>query len=274
MPAARVLCVDDEPGILLTLAQILSMSGYEVVTATSVSEALSTINSQKFDVLITDLNMGHAADGFTVVHAMRRVQPNCLNFILTGFPAFESALQALRAQVDDYFTKPSNIPLLLTKIANALQSRPIRETLPTHRLWEILRARSGEIANRTLASMKQHSETAEVPLADEERIAGLDAMLKDLADHLQSELPNEGSDVLLRSARRRGELRKKQHYPLKLMLEDERITQQVISNLMYEHLLDLDLSYLLLDMAKLVDARLLQQEESIAAYVEAERETR
>ena len=98
MPAPRILFVDDEPNIRETLAKVLEMHGYEVVVAGTVPEALNIITSQTFDVLISDLNMGHAADGFTVVHAMRRVNPDCVNFILTGFPAFESALQALRIQ--------------------------------------------------------------------------------------------------------------------------------------------------------------------------------
>ena len=95
MPATRILCVDDDPGVLITLPQVLRMHGYEVTTAASVQEALNTITSQQFDVLISDLNMGHIADGFTVVHTMRRVNPQCVTLILTGFPAFETALQDL-----------------------------------------------------------------------------------------------------------------------------------------------------------------------------------
>ena len=100
------------------------MHGYEAVTANSVAEALNIITSQKFDVLISDLNMGHIADGFTVVHTMRRVNPDCINFILTGFPAFETALQALRAQVDDYLTKPSDVPTLVAAIEEKAERAP------------------------------------------------------------------------------------------------------------------------------------------------------
>jgi ActR/RegA family two-component response regulator len=43
-----------------------------------------------FDVLISDLNIGHPADGFVVVSAMRRTQPDTLTFILTGYPCLRN----------------------------------------------------------------------------------------------------------------------------------------------------------------------------------------
>src|ERR1043166_3921351 len=105
----RILFVDDERSIRLTLPKILESHGYEVAVAATVGEALAAVSSQKFQVLIADLNIGEPGDGFTVVSAMRRTQPECVNFILTGYPAFETALQAIRSQVDDYLVKPTEI---------------------------------------------------------------------------------------------------------------------------------------------------------------------
>jgi DNA-binding NtrC family response regulator len=92
MATPRLLFVDDEPSIRATLAAILKMRGFEVTTAATVSEALQYIARQTFDVLVSDLNIGEAGDGFTVVSAMRRTQPSAATFILTGYPAFETAL--------------------------------------------------------------------------------------------------------------------------------------------------------------------------------------
>src|SRR5579864_8799521 len=112
----HILLVDDEPGIRLTLSAILKQEGYSVTATATVSEALREINSKEFDALIADLNIGEPGDGFTVVSAMRRTHPACVNFILTGYPAFESALQAIRNQVDDYLVKPADIGQLMRSL--------------------------------------------------------------------------------------------------------------------------------------------------------------
>ena len=71
------------------------------------AEALVEINAEKFDVLIADLNLAKEGDGFLVISAMRHIQPRCVNLILTGYPALETALQAIHSQVDDSLTKPT-----------------------------------------------------------------------------------------------------------------------------------------------------------------------
>ena len=269
MPTHRILFVDDDPGIQVTLPRVLEMHGYEVVIAGSIPEALNIItNGQKFDVLISDLNMGHAADGFTVVHAMRRVNPNCVNFILTGFPAFESALQALRSNIDDYFTKPSNIPQLLMRIDQSLKEHPKRKPVATERLAQILRSNIDQITTRALEAIKADAHLAGLPLSDSERLDPVAASLSDLADHMESGRPNDDGELLLRSARLRGETRYKQGCPLDLMIQNERLIEQVINNVVYENLMRLNLSYLLLDLERMGDALLLQLQESVRTYVQ------
>jgi DNA-binding NtrC family response regulator len=86
MSSLRMLFVDDEPSIRLTLPEILRLHGHDVEVASTVAEALTAISLHKFDVLISDLNIGNAGDGFTVVSAMRRTQPQCVTLILTGYP--------------------------------------------------------------------------------------------------------------------------------------------------------------------------------------------
>src|SRR5207302_90531 len=69
----RLLFVDDEEGIRLTLPPVLEQQGFEVRVAATVPEALVEINSYPFDVLITDLNIGAQGDGFLVISAMRHL---------------------------------------------------------------------------------------------------------------------------------------------------------------------------------------------------------
>jgi ActR/RegA family two-component response regulator len=119
----RVLFVDDEPSIRLTLPPILQTHGFEVRSAGSVPEALAAIGSHKFDVLLSDLNVSEEGDGFTIVHAMRAANPNCVTILLTGYPAFESAVEAIHHEVDDYFVKPADVESLISTMERKLVAR-------------------------------------------------------------------------------------------------------------------------------------------------------
>src|SRR6266436_8300374 len=119
-PMTKLLFVDDEPTIRLTLPLILEMHEFEVKAAANVGDALALIQSEKFDVLLSDLNIGEPSDGFTVVSAMRRIQPDAITIIITGYPAFETALQAIRNQVDDYVVKPAETEELVKRIRGKL----------------------------------------------------------------------------------------------------------------------------------------------------------
>ena len=123
MEPVRILFVDDEPGIRLTMPEVLRQRGFSVTAVGTVNEALSEITSAQYDVLISDLNFDHPADGFIVVSAMRMTQPKCVTLVLTGYPGFDSALKALRNQVDDYLIKPADIPALVNLIGAKLQQR-------------------------------------------------------------------------------------------------------------------------------------------------------
>jgi two-component system, NtrC family, response regulator PilR len=82
----RVLIVDDQESIRSMLQLVLEKEGFTVTTVGTVAEALTLIPQLQFDILISDLNIGHPADGFVVVSAMRRTQPDASTFILTGYP--------------------------------------------------------------------------------------------------------------------------------------------------------------------------------------------
>ena len=119
-PRTRILFVDDEPNIRLTLPPILEQHGFEVKAAGTVAEALNEISASRFDVLISDLNVGENGDGFRVVREMRKRQPGCITMILTGYPAFESAVEALHHRVDDYVVKPVDVDSLVSSLRDKL----------------------------------------------------------------------------------------------------------------------------------------------------------
>jgi ActR/RegA family two-component response regulator len=121
----RLLFVDDEPSIRVTLPPILQKRGFDVRSAASVPEALEAIDTHQFDVLLSDLNLSEEGDGFTIVHAMRAANPNCVTILLTGYPAFESAIEAIHHEVDDYFVKPADVESLISTMERKLAARRV-----------------------------------------------------------------------------------------------------------------------------------------------------
>src|SRR5581483_5020896 len=165
----KVLFVDDEENIRLTLGMYLDEKGFRVTTAATVPEALKLITQQKFDVLIADLNVGYPGDGFTVVSAMRRTHRGAVTFILTGYPAFDTALQAIRLQVDDYITKPTDTDELVDKIRQRLaEPKPVRY-VPTKRLAEIVSENVGPITRHWLEAVRRDPELNAIPMSDSDR---------------------------------------------------------------------------------------------------------
>jgi ActR/RegA family two-component response regulator len=149
--AASLLFVDDEPSIRMTLPPVLQKAGFDVRIAESVSEALYEINSRQFDAVISDLNIGEEGDGFLVTSAMRHAQPECLTFILTGYPAFETALQAIHNRVDDYLVKPVDIDVLTKILREKLHLRTPKKQGSRNRLASVLKSEASQIMRAALA---------------------------------------------------------------------------------------------------------------------------
>ena len=254
------------------MPKILQAHGFEVTSAASVAEALSKIASQPFDVLVSDLNIGEAGDGFTVVSAMRRTQPQCFTFILTGYPAFETALQAIRSQVDDYLLKPAPIAELVKAIEHKLKSAKNRPMAPmaTKRLSEIIRGNTAKIVQRTLAAIKTELELAALPLTDEQHTFLLASLLEEVSEMLAS----PGSEACLRkslaSATMRGHMRRLQGYSIPMIIASLRLLENVIYEVLGENLLALDISHVISDIRLLSNSLALQLQETARAHLSGE----
>jgi ActR/RegA family two-component response regulator len=268
MSPVRILFVDDEQTIRLTLPPILEAHGFAVEVTATVAEALAKISSGQFDVLIADLNVGQPGDGFTVVSAMRRTQPNCINFILTGFPAFETALEAIRRQVDDYLLKPIEIHDLVALIESKLQAHEPHSYLSPKRVAEILREKTGEITSEVLAMMKAHPELRQLRLSDDERIDQIPTILQTIVSALESN-NNSFDDGFLRAAATHGRLRLKQGYLPPLMVEDARLLEEAIYDAVQGSMLSVDVSHLIPDLRVVNRTLETQLRESLKAYSKA-----
>jgi DNA-binding NtrC family response regulator len=115
--------VDDEVSIRLTLPRVLANFGFDVTSVGTVDNALAEIRTKRFDILLSDLNLPEANSGFTVRAAMRKAQPRCINFILTGYPADETFQQANGHGVVHYFTKPVEIEEMVEMMKQKLAAQ-------------------------------------------------------------------------------------------------------------------------------------------------------
>jgi ActR/RegA family two-component response regulator len=251
MSVRRVLFVDDEPNIRLTLPAILQMHGFEVTTTATVAEALQAMQNQRFDVLLADLNIGQPGDGFTVVSAMRRTQPEALTFILTGFPAFETALEAIRAQVDDYLVKPANIKQLVEMIEKRLNSGP-RHSAGTkpRQLSALLRERKDAIAARWLEDANGAPELATASLPTRERLANIPSLVEEIARMLDASATNPSAEAA-EGASLLGRLRHSQGYALSMVMYEMCLFRLVLNHTAQENLLALNSSTIIGEMIHL-----------------------
>lgn len=244
---SRILFVDDEPAIRRTLPAILEMHGFEVISAGTVAEALDAITRQPFDVLLADLNIGQPGDGFTVVSAMRRTQPNAVTIIITGYPAFETALEAIRNQVDDYIVKPADIPNLMQIIKQHLKAPRKHTLVPRKHLCDILHENNRELIAEWLAAVKADPDLANIPVSDEARQNQLSKLLKELIDSLERH-PEALSQRALECALRHGRERRRQGYSIVQMLKEAAHLRRTIGIIVQQHLLAVDISNLMTEM--------------------------
>jgi len=262
----RVLFVDDEPNLRLTFAAILAMYGFEVRVAASVPEALTEITTREFDVLVSDLNIGQPGDGYTVVSAMRRTQPDCINFIVTGFPAFDIALAAIRNQVDDYLVKPSRIEDLVETIHSRLREHHPSRPAPPARLSRLLRENMEEIRESTVRRMKADPALRAIAINDEQRADHLSEVLAEIAIQLESDWPEQLTPLATKLSRGHGSTRLRSGYRISMLVTDTVILEGVVYDLVREHMLGLDASHLVTDLQRLNRSLDEQLQLSIQAF--------
>ncbi|GGG99404.1 response regulator [Silvibacterium dinghuense] len=110
----RILLVDDELAILLTLKAVLEISGFEVETAASAREAKLKIRSGHYHMVMTDMRMESDSSGAEVVQAARKAAYQPAVAMLTAFPSTE--VEGSGSDPDKLLVKPMNTSDLLLQI--------------------------------------------------------------------------------------------------------------------------------------------------------------
>ena len=116
----RILVVDDDSGFLMLLAKLLSRQGFDAVPAANGKEALEILQSNRFDLMVSDISM-LPIDGMELLHRTRETHDEMGIIILTANGSIDTALDAMKSGAFDYLTKPFKIDELLSTVQHALE---------------------------------------------------------------------------------------------------------------------------------------------------------
>jgi two-component system, NtrC family, response regulator HydG len=119
-----VLVIDDDGAHAEAASESLSRSGYECTVATSGTEGVRRLEKDDYDVVLTDLVMRDLS-GIEIVRKVKSSRPETEVIVMTGYPSYETALEAMDEGAYDYLNKPIDLNILRAKIRKALEKQKL-----------------------------------------------------------------------------------------------------------------------------------------------------
>ena len=118
----RILVVDDEESLRLSLKFKLKSAGFDVETAVDGDDALEKLKAKHADVVLLDINMPRMS-GVEALTIIRQTYPQTDAIMLTGFADFSTAIECLKIGAKDYLVKPVDTTELVTRLRSLVRSR-------------------------------------------------------------------------------------------------------------------------------------------------------
>ena len=266
-PMTRILLVDDSDSIRLTLTVVLENSGFEVVAARNVHEALRYIATQSFDVLLSDLHMPQPGDGLTVVSAMRHSHPKAVTLIFSAYPEMKHAAAAILLQADDILVKPLAVDLLIQTIRERLAEGAKPEPSAVEDVASILEHETQSTIDEWLQGIEKDAKIVVIKMNSKRRSAHLPQLFRDLVSRLRNPLPLGTRALVSPSAAEHGFRRREQGYTATMMVEESRMLQVSIFQTLQNNLHKIDFSMLLVGVMAIADEVDSQLAQQMACYV-------
>lgn len=119
MKQSKVMVIDDEKIVGDMAKMSLEQDGYIVETFLNAGPALERLKEEPFDVVVTDYKM-KGIDGMEVLRTVKQNYPGTKVIMITAFANLDTAIEALRGEVHDFFPKPVKIKELKSSIGRAL----------------------------------------------------------------------------------------------------------------------------------------------------------
>lgn len=145
-PPAKVLLADDDRRTLELLGEVLTRQGFEVTLASTPSAARHLLGTLRFDAVVTDVVFDGFEDGREILACARDVQPEAVVILMTGYPAVEGAVSAIKSGALDYLQKPVDPIVLGAMVHRALREREMQRN-PTLGFGELVDILSEMVAN-------------------------------------------------------------------------------------------------------------------------------
>jgi|YNPNPStandDraft_1061719.scaffolds.fasta_scaffold01612_12 DNA-binding response OmpR family regulator len=120
----RALVVDDDPVFARVVSELLSMTGYETVTAHSAGEALALSQNRAYDVAVVDIALPGPIDGVDVVQELRELNRARALILITGCASEDRVKEGIRAGAYTCIYKPCDLDALLAVVNRALDEQP------------------------------------------------------------------------------------------------------------------------------------------------------
>jgi DNA-binding response OmpR family regulator len=124
----RILVVDDEESLRLSLKFKLKSAGFDVDVAADGEEALEKLKAKPADAVLLDINMPRMS-GIEALTIIRQKYPQTETIMLTGFADFSTAIECLKIGAKDYLVKPVDTTELVTRLRSLVRSRSSERAL-------------------------------------------------------------------------------------------------------------------------------------------------
>lgn len=126
-PAGKLLLVDDEPNILAALRRLLRQDGYAITAETDARVALTRLESEDFDVIVSDQRMPEMT-GVEFLRRAKQLRPHSMRIVLSGYTDLDSVTSAINeGAIYKFLTKPWDDGQLRDHIATALRHKYLED---------------------------------------------------------------------------------------------------------------------------------------------------
>jgi putative nucleotidyltransferase with HDIG domain len=144
--ALRILAVDDDPAACKLIGLILAAPAFHCSTAGNGEEALAALQCERFDAVISDLEMP-VIGGMELLARVRRRYPHMAFLVTTGLDDVDVGVEAMRRGADDYLVKPLRESAVLASLESALHKRRLEQQVENYRqrLEEMVAERTAQL---------------------------------------------------------------------------------------------------------------------------------